>query len=381
MRKTLFKLHSYFALVALVPLMIVSVTGSILVFKAEIDQWLMPEVAALPYTDKAMDHFVRKNHNQLQETIEERFPDYIIGSWEMFYDGREADRVYLIKKGTDDWYKIFFDPFVGVVLSEPVELTSYLTDFLLSLHYTFLLNGVGSEDSQWGTFVGLLAAMILTFLGVSGLIIYRKFWLQLFQLRIKKSARVIAGDLHRFIGVWSSPVVLVLGITGIYFNAVEYYHEVFEHTEEEHYHPTENLYSGQLDFQFILEDSKRQLDGFTPTYLLYPFEPEVSITVFGYLPSANPFASHYASTVTYDRSNGELLSAVNGQETGVANQVFDSFRKLHFGSFAGVTSKVIWSLLGLAPLFLAITGLTVWLLRNNKRSKKKARREGRPLPA
>ena len=368
MRKTLFKLHSYLALLALVPLIIVSVTGSILVFKTDIDQWMMPDVAALNYHQHTRTASVRQNHNILQDAIESRFSDYIIGSWELFNDGKEADRVYLVKKGTDDWYKIFFDPYANKVLSEPVSLTSNLTDWLLNLHYTFMLNGIGNDDSQWGTFIGLLAAIILTFLGISGLIIHRKFWRHLFKLRIKVALRILSGDIHRLVGAWTSPVVLILGITGMYFNAISYYHEVFEHAEEEHYKPTTALYADHIDFQKILTDSREQLTQFIPTYLLYPYEPDVNITIFGYLPSNNPFASNYSSTVTYDRNNGALMAAIDGRDASVATQVFDSFRELHFGSFAGLASKIIWCVFGLAPFVLSLTGLTIWILRKRKKS-------------
>lgn len=367
MRKTLFKWHSYLALVACVPLFIASITGSILVFKTEIDQLLMPEKAALSYSVNNNDLPSRINHNQIQKTVETHFPEYIIGSWELFTDGKEADRVYLIKKGDHDWFKIYFDPYANKVLSEPVSLTSYLTDWLLNLHYTFLLNGIGGEHAQWGTFVGLLAAIILTFLGVSGLIIHRKFWLQLFSLRIKKSARVLYGDFHRLVGAWASPFILILGVTGIYFNAMEYYHEVFEHVGEQHYNPSRSLYGDQVDFQFLLDDSQAQLTEFTPSYLLYPYEPDVNITVFGFQPSGNLFASNYSSTVTYDKASGDLLAAFDGRDAGATVQLFDSFRELHFGSFAGLASKVFWCFFGSAPAFLAITGVLVWYLRNKKK--------------
>lgn len=367
MRKTLFKLHSYFSLVALIPIMIVSVTGSILVFKTEIDQWLMPERALLTNTQYHADHLTRIDQNILNKTVEAELPQFIIGSWEIFNDGIEADRVYLVKKGTDQWYKIYFDPFNNKVLSQPATTTSYLTDWLLNLHYTFLLNDIGGEHSHWGTLIGLIAAIILTFLGVSGLIIHRKFWRQLLQLRLKKSIRVISGDFHRLVGAWASPVILILGITGIYFNAMDYYHEVFEHAGEEHFIVQTALYSEQIDFQNILDDSRNQLDDFQPTYLLFPYEPDVNITVFGFQPHANPFASQYSSTVTYDRLSGDLLLAIDGRHASTTTQVFDSFRELHFGSFAGLASKLIWCIVGLAPFLLAISGLTIWSIRHKKK--------------
>ena len=368
MRRTLFKLHSYSALIALIPLIIVSITGSILVFKTEIDQLLMPNSAALPYHQQADVMFVRQNHNVLQAHVEQTFPEYIVGAWEVFTDGQEADRVYLVKKGTDDWFKVYFDPHANQVLSEPVSTTSYLTDWLLNLHYTFLLNGIGDEHSQWGTIIGLIAALILTFLGISGLIIHRKFWLNLFNLRLHKNMRVFSGDLHRLIGAWASPVILILGVTGIYFNALEYYHEVFEHPSDEHYYPTEALYDPSIDFQALIDDSQSQLEAFTPTYLLYPYEPEVHFTVFGHQPRANPFASDYSSTVTYDRESGALMAAIDGRDANAVIKVTDSFRELHFGSFGGLISKIIWCILGLSPLILGITGVYIW---QHRRSKKK----------
>lgn len=375
MRKTLYKLHSYFALIALIPLFIVSVTGSILVFKTEIDQWLMPNKAALPYKkSSSTPNLTRADHNSLQNHIEDNHPTFIIGAWEIFDDGQEADRVYLIKKGTDDWHKIFFDPYAKKILSDPVSLTSYITDWLLDLHYTFLLNGIGSEHSQWGTILGLVAAIILTFLGVSGLVIHRKFWLQLFHVRKGRSARVFYGDFHKLVGAWSSPIILILGITGIYFNFIVFYHEVFEHPSDDHYLPEAPLYAPQIDFQYLIDDSISQLENFTPTYLLYPFEPEAHFTVFGFQPGTNPFASNYASTVTYDRTSGERLSAIDGRNANATTQVFDSFRELHFGSFGGTGSKLIWAIFGLSPLLLGLTGFYVWLSRkNNKRKKSKKR--------
>lgn len=369
MRKTLFKWHSYLAIIALIPLIIVSLTGSILVFKTEIDQWLMPQAASLPYGE---DTPARPDHNLLQQHIEQALPNFIIGAWEIFTDGQEADRVYLIKKGTDDWHKIYFDPYAVKILSEPAGHSHYLTDWLLELHYTFMLNGIGGEHAQWGTVIGLIAAVILTFLGISGLIIHRKFWLQLFFLRLNKSARVITGDIHRLIGAWSSPIVLILGITGLYFNAMALYHELFEHPSEGHFTPTQPLYGSGINTQTLLDQSKVALQNFVPTYMVYPYEPEVGFTIFGHQPRANIFASDYSSTVSFDRLTGEQTSAIDGREASALAKTVDSFRELHFGSFAGLGSKLFWCLLGLAPTALGLTGLYIWWHRKYGKKRKKS---------
>jgi uncharacterized iron-regulated membrane protein len=51
----------------------------------------------------------------------------------------------------------------------------------------------------------------------------------------------------------------------------------------------------------------------------------------------------------------------------------DITRKLHFGYFAGIWSKVIWCISGLSPVLLAITGLLMYLLRRSPKKQRRAR--------
>ena len=67
-KKKLFKLHSWLALVAMVPILVISITGSIIVFKPEIDAWLMPESAAI--TDVATE---RLSLNSLIDSIHTQY--------------------------------------------------------------------------------------------------------------------------------------------------------------------------------------------------------------------------------------------------------------------------------------------------------------------
>ena len=55
------------------------------------------------------------------------------------------------------------------------------------------------------------------------------------------------------------------------------------------------------------------------------------------------------------------------REAGAGWQVIDSFRKLHFGYFAGLISKVLWCIVGLSPVWLAGTGFYLWLTRRKRK--------------
>ena len=368
MRKTLFKIHSWVALIALIPLLVISITGSVLVFKSEIDGLLMPD-----------SHFVvQQQANRLPiDTLitktQKTYPEYVVGSWEIFNDDT-ADRVYLIKRGTEDWYKFHLDQYTGNILSEPVGTSHYFTDWFLDLHYTFLLNDLKSLPGQTGTVLGFFFAVFFLVLGITGLIIYRKFWQRLFSVRWRATLQIVLSDIHKMTGVIGSPIIIILAITGGYFNGAVWYHEVIEHAEEEHFVLTKNLYNEEVSFQQVLDDSQKQIPTFNGTFLVMPLEPDENITLFGEVDTSNPLASEYANTVTYNKLTGEHMANWDIREVGVGWQVIDSFRKLHFGYFAGLISKIIWCVIGLSPVWLGGTGFYLWFTRRKRKKQSQKNR-------
>ncbi len=354
MRKLLFKIHRYLALAAMVPVLLITLTGAVLVFKQPIDQWLLADKMAIAHQGET-----RQPLDRLLTRVETALPDYEVGSWELFYDGEKADRVYVIRHGTDQWYKATLNPYTGELLGTPVPLDHDLTDWLLELHYTLLLNDLWQTYPQLGTVVGLVAAVILCVLGISGLIIYRKFWRGLFTLPRDRRPKIFNRKLHRFVGVWCSPVLLILGVTGLYFNVVELMEETGE--AHEHHVMTGPLYGQQIDLESLWHQSRRALPGFRPTYLLMPWKPGLPITFFGRVEGVGMLTNEYSSSVSFDARSGAHQHTHDIREAAFTTRVFDSFRKLHFGDFAGVTSRVIWSLTGIAIAIMAVTGLLMWL--------------------
>lgn len=137
-----------------------------------------------------------------------------------------SDTAYIIRHNDNIWKKIYLNQYTGVILSEPVDLDHDLTDWLLDLHYQLLL-------ATKGAFVGFIIALIFLFLVISGIILRRHFWLKLFTLRLHKARHIFFSDLHKMIGITSSPVLLILALTGAYWNASVVIHEVSEHIIEE----------------------------------------------------------------------------------------------------------------------------------------------------
>lgn len=355
--KWLFKIHSWSALVVCLPLLLICVTGSILVFKHEIDSLLMHDKVRVEPASE------RQSLDTLLDKTNTLYPDYEAVGWVLFEDPARADLIYLMQHGTSDWSYILMDQYRAELLAPVVSTTHYLTDWILELHFTLLLDDAGLLISG-------LIAITLCLLGITGIWMHRHFWRNLFTLRRKVRLVLYFSDLHKMVGIYASPILLVLGFTGAYWNIEHFIHEVEEHAAgAEHYKMEKRLYNDQLSLQALHDQSERAIGGFDATYITLPWEPGVDITFFGNVGSGNPLLSQYASTVSFDPQTGAQKANFDIRSAGLGAKTLDSFRRLHFGDFAGLPSRILWCIAGLMPLILAITGLTLWVKRRPQRQR------------
>ena len=337
----------------MLPVLIVSITGSILVFKVEIDSLLRPHHMVIAGDESSS----RLSLDALMQNINHEYPEFVLAGWELFDDKKRSDTAYAIKKHSDTWHKIYIDQYSGEILSSPQTMEHYITDWLLELHYAFLLHFNG-------TIIGAIVGLVMLFLGISGIVLYRGFWRKLFTLRLNAAKRMLFSDIHKFIGILTSPIFILISFTGVYWNVSIILHETLEHGfEEQHPAITAPYHSPGISFEGLRENASELVSSFNATYLAIPNEPDMHITFFGEVNTGNPLLSQYASAITFDKNSGDLMSSYDIREQGVLAKFDDSTRKLHFGYFAGIWSKVLWSLVGLAPLFLSITGLLMFMLR------------------
>jgi len=363
MRRTLFVMHTWMALATCVPLLIVCLTGSVLMFKHEIDSLIMPEKVRV---DSELQS--RLPLDTLRNRIATAYPNYEPVGWALFLDPDRADLVYVIEHGSSDREYLLLNQYSGEILAPPVEFDEYLTDWLLELHFTFLLKETGLALST-------LVSLVFCALGVSGLILYRQFWVQFFTLRWGKSMRIYFSDIHKMVGVVGTPIFIVLALTGGYWNVLHLAHEVQEHLAGEEHHVMRGSLMGRgVSLDALYQQSKVRVAGFTPTYISLPSEPGRSIRFFGEVPQGNPLLSQYASHVAFDGIDGTYLDAEDVRTEGFLHKLDDSVRRIHFGSFAGIWSRVFWCVIGILPSLLSITGLYLWWKRKNKKQFSKRKR-------
>lgn len=355
MNKQFFRIHSTLALVACLPVLIICTTGSLLVFKHEIDRLLMeetvrvdPEADTLPL-DARLDR------------VNQAHPDFEAVGWVWYQDPGRADLMYLMEKGTSNWSYVFQNQYTGALLSEPRPHDHFFTDWLLELHFNLLLHDVGLVISG-------LFAILLMLLGITGLVLHRRFYRNFFTLRWNSRLVVYFSDLHKMAGVVGSPILLVLAFTGVWWNVTELLHELEEHAGgAEHHVMSDRLYNDELSLDALRVEAASAIPGFRATYLTMPWEPGVDFSFWGDVPTGNFLTSEYASVVSFDADTGQRESVYDIRDAGTGAVIIDSYRRLHFGDFAGLMSKVVWCFVGLLPLLLSLTGLTLWWRRRSRR--------------
>lgn len=355
MKKNAYRLHSWLAIFAFIPLLLISVSGSILVFKLEIDRLLMPTAIMVNH-----DSEPRLEYDTLLASVDAAFPEYFVGTWEIFDDGVRADAVYLIKANTFDWHKVYLNQYTGEMLSQPVGLTDDITDWLVEFHYTFLLH-------SWGMVIGAVFALVMLLLAITGLIMHRKVYALILRMRWGKAKAALYSDVHKLVGVISSPVLLLLAITGLYWNIAAYLHEVAEHEHHESHVLSSPTISAELSVDALVASAEQAVDGLEVTYIAFAFEPEANIAIYGKVPTAQPFDSNYASGAMFKPNTGALVTTWDGRTAGFVTQLVDSFRHIHFGVFGGRVTQIIWAIVGMMPLILAFTGVYLWTKRRKRK--------------
>ena len=354
MKRALFLLHSWLGLVAGLGLLVIGLTGSLLVFTDEIDTWLAPErVMAASDADPA----VRLGLDALRDSVLAQAPDYVVSGWEISGDSAIGDKVWLIRKGETDWRLARLDPRSGLLLCPPTRSAETFTGWLLELHYSFFADHAG-------LLIAGLFAVLLCLLGVTGVWIYRGFWKHFFTLRWGRGSRILFSDVHKMVGISSVAFNLILGFTGAWWNLS---HLIGHLGEEEGAEPAGAApgryepFAAKLDH--LVEKTGETLPGFQVRYVSFPAGPEDPVSFHGGFETAGPLRSPYGSSVSFDRATGAITASEDIREAGTWAQIYDSFVPLHFGTFGGWPVKVLWSLFGLAPGVLAVTGFALWRRR------------------
>lgn len=216
LRKALFQVHLWSGIALGLYVLMISVTGSILVYSNELF------MAATPKPIVSTGSGPRLTDEQLREAAQRAYPGYRVENLKRARNGDQA--VDLSLRRGDRVKQRLFDPRTGNDLGDSVPLGISLMSFLLDLHDNLLAGPVGREVNGIGALTVL--AVVCT-----GLVVWwpgTKTWRRSLTLHWGVGWKRLVWDLHSMIGIWSFGFILIFVISGVYLGFPQPFEKLFD---------------------------------------------------------------------------------------------------------------------------------------------------------
>ncbi len=204
LRRALFQVHLWSGIAIGLYILMISVTGSVLVYRNELFRAATPE----PIISKGSGQ--RLTDAQLTDAARRSYPGYRVVNLGRFRNLDQAVAVSL-RRGAEIRNRLF-DPRTGSDLGDSVPTGIRLVSQLLDLHDNLLAGPTGRKVNGYG-------ALALVALSATGLVIWwpgSKTWRRSLTLHSGVGWKRINWHLHSMIGFWTLGFTLVFAVSGIY---------------------------------------------------------------------------------------------------------------------------------------------------------------------
>jgi len=359
--RNLFKMHSWLGLITGTFLILLGLSGSVLVFRTELDQFANRE---LLHVSPSGTHTQKDALTRCYRIITARYPDLDGIAWlnpDAGPDDAYNFRIYFNDTHllTYDLALISFDPYTGAILREgpASNFMPSLIEWLFQFHFSFQL---GIPGAALTALFGI--TMLLSLL--TGVIVYKKMiWKVLtFQISFnRKNWRTISSDLHRITGVWSLVFNAVIFFTGFWMNLFAFQPQTWQ---KELIATRPNTLVSRSPDQMYYKAMQVQPD-MEPTYVYLPTQPGRKFEVRGYEKGRWKLWGA-SNAVKIDQQTGAVTQTIRLADKSPGERIEATFHPLHVGNFGGLTVKIMYVIIGLTPGLLAVTGFLLWWRRTRK---------------
>jgi uncharacterized iron-regulated membrane protein len=219
LRKATFQLHLWSGIGVGLYVLLVSVTGSALVYRNEL------------YTAAIRDPIVvtasgaRLTDEQLKGAAARAYPGYTVLSIRREQNPDQAVSISL--KARDDLKHRLFNPYTGADLGDSVPLGIRLVSKLMELHDDLLAGEKGRTVNGAG-------ALLVVVLALTGIVVWWpgiKTWRRSLTVPRNAGWPRFTWGLHSMIGFWSLGFILLFGVSGAYLGSPELFQTLADRIE------------------------------------------------------------------------------------------------------------------------------------------------------
>ncbi len=353
LRTALFQIHLWTGVAVGLYILVVCVTGSALVFRIYMQRAAFPQLFA-PTAGEPADAAT------VLERVRDAFPNHRVSGIDAPTSARPTTLAYVVRG--EKFLTILVDPTTGQVLGELPEQSIVRT--VQDLHYDLLAGRTGRLINGAGA--GLLLVMCVT-----GLVIWwpgTAIWRSALTIDFRRRWKRVNWELHSAIGIWTVALISMWAVTGIYFvwpgefrNAVN---AVSPLTVAVTPSSTPAGATGARPTwrELIAHAQQRVPDQYIQRVVPPSNDTGAFLVMFSPVRPA-PVGRDQLTPVYLDQYTGDVLKESPRQGRSAGDLIMDWVAPLHVGSFGGMTVRVAWLILGLAPPLLFVTGFIMWWSR------------------
>ena len=372
LRFVLLKLHLYITLWMGAFLVIAGLTGSLLVYGHELDEWLNPELMRIEENTGQPRPFAELIAAANQVSLIKSSPAHL-------QLPQHSDAALIVRyqvpmahgaghKGMNHhFYEVMVNPYTGQVLGGRDRDDALMTT-ILRLHYQLLAGDTGK------LIMGIMGLLTLV-LTLSGIYLWWPKFSKLKQaFTIKRNASFTRFnfDLHKISGIYTAMVLFVVSLSGVYFNFPDQFkpvvNSVLPLTEMPRMVKSTSVSNGKapVNMEEIIQIAAARFPDADIQRVFLPINPQGSYMVTAR--QANESKSKGSTMLWIDQYSGDILNVRDPNQFNAGDAFINAQLPLHNGEILGTTGQILVLIVGFAPLLLMVTGVIHWL---KKRKAKK----------
>lgn len=344
--------HSWLGLMVSALMYIICLSGTLLVFHAELEQWEQADAPKIESFDLTGAESTFNQFLSAGKGVTDHM--YLVLPTDESPHARIATEV-------ESWF-LNQDGSIG-----PVESNAW-SSLLLDLHLYLHL------PQTWGMILVSALGAVLVGLIISGFLAHPGIFKDAFRLRRGSSWQLAQTDLHNRLSVWGAPFHLTIAITGAYFGLALPLLAIIAEAEfdgdreqivamvfgEE---PALEPKSGPVEIGKAIE-SIRAIDPDARPFTVIVHDAEAEsplLEIYARHPGRLTWGEGYQFSI-----DGQFINKAGWTDGSIGQQVLYSIYRLHFGTFDGMLSKFLYLLLGFALTIVAASGVNIWLAKRRK---------------
>ncbi|HMD49256.1 MAG TPA: PepSY-associated TM helix domain-containing protein, partial [Bryobacteraceae bacterium] len=208
LRKALFQVHLWTGLSLGLYVLVISITGSAIVFRNELYNALWPGPRMVAISGPPL------THDQLRDAARRAYPRYKV-SWiwdttRRHQASNQAVEIWMDRGGHRK--ERLFDPYTGQDLGESRPYSIQFLAWLADLHINLLAG-------KMGRMVNGVGAIFIAIISITGAVIWWpgvRTWRRGLAIQPASNWKLFNWELHSVVGFWMLPVVFVFGLVGTY---------------------------------------------------------------------------------------------------------------------------------------------------------------------